>query len=156
VRDGSRVFITTASRLTSDDVDGAEDLYAIDLANQPPDCGAVSARPAVLWPANRKLVRVKLRGAGDPDGDAVALRIDGITQDEPTGKGDAVRVRKPHKVLLRAERSRKGDGRVYRITFTATDDRGATCTGIVKVSVPRHRRRAAVDSAPPSYDSFRR
>jgi hypothetical protein len=47
---------------------------------------------------------------------------------------------------VRAERDPAGDGRVYRITFTATDTAGATSTGVVTVSVPRWSGRTAVDS----------
>jgi hypothetical protein len=43
---------------------------------------------------------------------------------------------------------------VYRIAFRATDAQGGSCDGQVTVSVPRRKRQAAVDSAPPSYDSF--
>jgi hypothetical protein len=43
---------------------------------------------------------------------------------------------------------------VYRIAFTASDGRGGSCSGTAKVSVPRKKRKAAVDSAPPSYDSL--
>ena len=50
----------------------------------------------------------------------------------------------------------RGDGRVYRIAVTATDSHGASCTGTATMGVPRHKRRPAVDSAPPSYDSLAR
>jgi hypothetical protein len=51
------------------------------------------------------------------------------------------------RVRLRAERSGRGDGRVYRIAFTASDPSGASCSGSVTVSVPHDRRGApAVDS----------
>jgi hypothetical protein len=43
---------------------------------------------------------------------------------------------------------------VYRIAFTAFDDRGAQCEGAVTVSVRRHKKVAAVDSSPPDYDSL--
>jgi hypothetical protein len=42
-----------------------------------------------------------------------------------------------HTVLLRAERSWKGDGRVYTVTVTATDAAGQATTGEVTVTVPR-------------------
>ena len=42
-----------------------------------------------------------------------------------------------HSVLLRGERSPKGDGRVYTITITATDEAGGTSTQQVTVSVPQ-------------------
>ena len=40
-------------------------------------------------------------------------------------------------MLLRAERSGTGNGRVYLLTFTATENQGASVTGTVKVQVPR-------------------
>jgi hypothetical protein len=58
-------------------------------------------------------------------------------------------------VRLRGERSGRGDGRVYRIHFTATDPQGASCSGTVTVGVPHDKGSGpAIDSAPPSYNSF--
>jgi hypothetical protein len=57
-------------------------------------------------------------------------------------------------VQLRAERSPKSDGRVYRIAFSGSDERGGTHTGTAKVSVRRKKRLPAIDSAPPSFDSL--
>ncbi len=48
------------------------------------------------------------------------------------------RVLDAHHVLLRAERSVKGDGRVYTIRIQATDAAGGTATEDVTVTVPRH------------------
>jgi dipeptidyl aminopeptidase/acylaminoacyl peptidase len=133
------------------------------LPNRPPDCSAVEASPSVLERAVRsRFVSVTLEGATDPDGGAVPLQIDGVTQDEPVrGRGDptapdAREGLRPAEVRLRSERAPRGDGRVYRIAFTAGDSGGASCVGTATVSVPRHRGREAVDSAPPSFDSFGR
>ena len=40
--------------------------------------------------------------------------------------------------MLRAERSEKGNGRVYQIYFTATDNQvtGGSCSGSVNIGVP--------------------
>ena len=85
----------------------------------------------------------------------MTLEITGVTQDEPTGRSrDAVLSSAGDEVRLRAERDNKGDGRVYRIEFEASDGNGGSCSGTAKVSVPRKKNKAAVDSAPPSYDSF--
>ena len=46
---------------------------------------------------------------------------------------------------LRAERLGTGNGRVYVITFAASDGR-ATVTGTVRVTVPHDQSHAAVDS----------
>jgi dipeptidyl aminopeptidase/acylaminoacyl peptidase len=129
------------------------------IPNRPPDCSGVTASRPVLTTANRRLVPITLVGASDPDGDPVSFSLDGVTQDEPVmGNGDST---SPDAIDLgdgdikvRAERNPHGDGRVYRIAFTASDGRGGSCSGIAMVSVPRKTRQPAVDSAPPSYDSL--
>jgi hypothetical protein len=151
--DGSRVLLYSDDKLTPDDLDPDTDLFVVS-ANQPPDCSGVSPSSGVLWPPNGKLHDVRLSGATDPDGDPVTLTVTGVTQDEPVGRGgDAARGASSDHVLLRAARSGGDDGRVYQVAFSASDGE-ATCTGVVKVSVPHSRARAAVDSAPPSYDSL--
>jgi hypothetical protein len=151
--DATRLILATRQALTPDDTDTLTDLYAFD-SNRPPDCSGVTASPSMLWPANSRLRLVELSGASDPDGDAVSLTITGVTQDEPLrGRPDAIATSDPGVIRLRAWRSPRGDGRVYRVAFSASDG-NASCSGTVKVSVPRYRKVAAVDSAPPSYDSF--
>ena len=126
------------------------------IVNHPPDCSTVTADPSLLWPANGTLRPVELSGASDPDGDAVSLEITGVTQDERVrGTRDAYGAAE-NAVRLRAKRDPRGDGRVYRIAFTATDSKGAQCDGTAAVSVPRHKKQPAVDSAPPSYNSLGR
>jgi Tol biopolymer transport system component len=122
--------------------------------NRAPDCTDVTATPDSLWPPNLKFRSVTLAGATDPDGDLLTLTIDGVTQDERVGPApDARPGATDDQVRLRAERRGSGDGRVYRISFSASDGTDQ-CTGVTKVEVRRQRNRAAVDSAPPSYDSF--
>lgn len=131
--------------------------------NEPPDCSTVTASPSTLWPPNHKFHLITLSGATDPEGDEVTLTVTGVTQDEPVngvGDGntapDAKAGPSSNTVFVRAERSGTGDGRVYRIAFTGTDPDGGTCTGTVLVTVPHDQGQGstAVDSAPPSYDSF--
>jgi TolB protein len=129
------------------------------IPNRPPDCSGVAASRPVLSTANHRLVPMALDGATDPDGDAVTITVDGVTQDEPvTGSGDHTSPDAADmgdgQLRVRAERNPHGDGRVYRIAFTASDGRGGSCSGTATVSVPRKHRKPAVDSAPPSYDSL--
>jgi hypothetical protein len=140
-------------------------IAVIPFVNRPPSYAGVTASPEATFPATRKLVTATLSGASDPDGDSVPFHIDGVTQDEPvsgTGIGDptfpdarfTAAGAGANQVEVRAERNPGGDGRAYRIAFTVTDALGASCSGIATVSVPRHRSQPAVDSAPPSFDSF--
>jgi WD40 repeat protein len=132
------------------------------LLNQPPGCSNVSVTPSLLFPANRRFVSASLEGGTDPDGDAVTLSVHSVTQDEPlTANGDptspdATPGASPDKVNLRAERNPQGDGRIYNVEFIASDGRGGSCSGDVTVTVPRFTYQPAVDSAPPSYNSFSR
>jgi hypothetical protein len=157
--DGRRVYFNTNDSLLPSDTNTEFDYY-VATANRSPDCSGVRPDRAVLWPANKTLRPVTLSGASDPDGDAVTLAVTGVSQDEPlAGQGatttpDARKASDPSRVYLRAKRDAKGDGRVYRLDFTATDELGGACSGTVKVTVPRHAGSAAVDSAPPGYDSF--
>lgn len=118
--------------------------------NAPPDCGAVTGGPN-LWPPNHKLRLVTLTGATDPDGDPVVVTVDGVTQDEPLNgraDGNTSPDAKPgpssDQVYLRAERSGKGNGRVYRVAFTGDDGEGGTCTGVAVVGVPHDRGKGKV------------
>jgi Tol biopolymer transport system component len=121
--------------------------------NRPPDCSRAFASPATLSAPNRKLADVYLL-VPDPDFDPVVVSVRGATQDEPTGGApDAAAGTAPNQVRLRAERDTQGDGRVYRVSFDVSDGRGGTCSATVTVGVPKGAG-AAVDSAPPSYNSF--
>jgi Tol biopolymer transport system component len=131
------------------------------VPNRPPDCSSVAASRTVLTTVNRRLVAITLDGATDPDGDSLTLSVDGVKQDEPVSSSgdptspDAIDEGEGE-LRVRAERNPRGDGRVYRIAFTASDGRGGSCSGTATVSVPRKKRKPAVDSAPPSFDSLTR
>ena len=62
-------------------------------------------------------------------------------------------------VMIRAERDGGGDGRVYHIRFTVTDESGNSCTGDVLVGVQHSRglQNIPMDGGPnyDSTDSFR-
>ncbi len=115
-----------------------------------PICDSARAVPSVLWPPNHKLTEVSIAGVSDPQGEAVSIIIDQITQDEPTdglGDGDTSpdALLQGAEVQIRAERSGAGNGRVYRIHFTASDTEGGTCSGSVSVSVPHVSKTPAID-----------
>ena len=122
-------------------------LYDLTIvANRVPDCSMAHADPVCLWPPDKKMVSISVLGVTDPDGDPFILSISGITSDEATAseKGAGGPSHAPDAsgvgtgtAMVRAERSGLKDGRVYEISFTATDTKGGTCSGTVKVKVPR-------------------
>jgi hypothetical protein len=95
-------------------------------------------------------------GVTDSDGDPITITVDAVSQDEPvngTGDGDAspdAMGLTTSSVQLRAERSGTGNGRVYRIFFTASDRKGGICRENLLVTVPLNRGRhsVAVDDGP--------
>ncbi len=114
----------------------------------PPACGAARPTLATLWPVNHKLLSVGIAGVTSEGGEATTLTITGVTQDEPTdgvGDGDTApdAVIMNDRVLLRAERAGSGNGRVYRVHFTA-GNAGGQCSGSVDVVVPLNVRPGAV------------
>jgi hypothetical protein len=134
---------------------GAAYVYYGMQPNQPPNCSAAAASPALLWPPNNKFVPVSIGGVADADGDPLTLAVTGIRQDEPVGTGNKApdgRGVGTATAELRAEKLGSGDGRVYHVSFTASDGHGGACTGEVRVSVPHDQARPAVDGGP-LYDS---
>lgn len=117
--------------------------------NTPPDCDGARAEPDAFWPPNHDLIDpVNIVGVEDADGDAIAIRIDRIEQDEPVDHlGDGRFVPDGFGVgtglaQVRRERSGTQDGRVYEIQFTASDGHQASCSGSVRVGVPHDQGRA--------------
>ncbi len=111
------------------------------FGNLPPACSHAAADPAQIWPPNHQLVLVAITGVTDPDGDPVTITVTDVTQNEPlSGEGDGNSC--PDAVVangaaqVRAERSGGGNGRVYTISFAASDGQGGTCNGSVAVCVP--------------------
>jgi chitinase len=148
---------TLTFQLTVTDSNGASSFdtvgVAVTFVNRPPDCSRTAASPSVLSPADRTLRPVSVVGVSDPDGDALSVAVASVFQDEPlTGAEDHTspdaRLEPSGIADIRAERRNSGDGRVYHLFFTASDAYGGSCSGEVKVSVPRKDRGAAVDEGP--------
>jgi hypothetical protein len=99
---------------------------------------------------------VDIVGVTDPEGDDFDISIDSIYQDEPVNGTDDGNTA-PDGIIdgsrasVRAERDGEGNGRVYHISFTASNVQGS-CSATVQVSAPISRKDTAVDDGA-LYDS---
>ncbi len=135
---------------TSDEI-SVDDLALLpELLNRPPDCSAAFLSTDELWPPNHAFHDISVAGVTDPDGDDVTIAVTSVFQDEPLLTGgagascpDATGLG-TDTVSVRAERSggrgAPGDGRVYHVGVTATDEHGATCEAVLPVCVPHDQR----------------
>lgn len=108
----------------------------------PPDL-TVSVTPDVLWPANHKYVTVQATVAATDDTDPnPEITLFSVTSNEPDdGEGDGntvndVVIVDQDTFQLRAERNEYGTGRIYTITYWATDASGKSATAWATVAVP--------------------
>jgi hypothetical protein len=143
---GAAVFSYRARDAAGGESNVAEVTVTVRPFNRPPVCDAAYASPGEIWPPNHKRrYDVTVMGVADPDGDAVAIRITGVFQDEPVNTaGDGAFAPDGGGVgtataWVRAERTGRGDGRVYEIRYVATDPRGEACSGSVYTTVPKSR-----------------
>ncbi|MFX1369610.1 MAG: hypothetical protein ACFFAY_13520, partial [Promethearchaeota archaeon] len=108
--------------------------------NRPPDVSGAYPSIEFLWPPNGKFHEITIEGIVDPDGDAVNITILSVTSDEFVGWCPDAYGIGTNSTWLRAERDGCGNGRVYEITFLASDGRGGETIGSVFVYVPHHKK----------------
>ena len=110
--------------------------------NEPPVIAGESASVVVLSPSNHTMRDVTINYTAT-DNCAVTSVVN-VTSNEPingVGDGDTDPdwiVTDNHHVILRAERSANGTGRIYTIRITATDASGNTAIKTVEVRVPHN------------------
>ncbi|MCW4047221.1 MAG: PKD domain-containing protein [Candidatus Bathyarchaeota archaeon] len=125
---------------------GSDNVTVTVIDTTPPEINA-TATPSTLWPPNHKYVEVKINvtvyDICDP---SPTITLVSVTSNEPdNGIGDGNTVSDIVVVddftftfYLRAERSGTGSGRVYTITYKATDASGNYATASVTVEVPHN------------------
>jgi len=118
---------------------------AVQHDTMPPEIN-VMLDPDTLWPPNHKMVTVNATVTVTDNCDpAPVWKLDAVTSNEPdNGTGDGDTVNDIQNVEpgtqdtvyeLRAERAGNGNGRIYSLDYSATDNQGnyAEVTGQVKV-----------------------
>jgi hypothetical protein len=134
------ITLTVESAAGLSDVD---ELVVTVVDTTPPLISAVAPSASVLWPPNHRMRSVTIAASVTDLVDASpTCGITSVTSNEPIeglGGGDRApdwSISGPLTVSLRAERSRRGHGRVYTITVTCTDDAGNSATATTGVTVP--------------------
>ena len=120
----------------------ASDTVVVTVVDDaPPVIASINATPSVLTKANHEMVPVVVTvSVADACGTNVTCRITDVTSNEPVQGGGGApdwQLTGDLTLLLHAERSGRGDGRVYTITVVCTDLSGNTATSTVLVTVPR-------------------
>ena len=113
-----------------------------------PSFETLAVTPDVLWPANHKYVDVTATvTVGDNGEEIPAVSLVSVTSNEPdNGRGDGntvndIVVEDDFTFRLRAERSGRGDGRIYSIKYRATDLCGNSTTATATVTVPHSKKK---------------
>lgn len=150
--DAPALFPLGGTLVTWTAVDGsgnsATDSQTVTIVDTIPPELSVSVSPAMLWPPNHKMISINADITATDICDAdVDVRLVSITSNEAdNGNGDgntsadiqgADFGTDDREFQLRAERSGKGSGRVYTITYEAEDDSGNVTQKSVQVLVPK-------------------
>ena len=125
---------------------------AVEIVDNTVPTLAPTADQSILWPPNHNLVEVIIQAnASDNSGLPVALTAS-VASNEPTdglGDGDMSPdwtepiIDQENGIIalqLRAERSGSGDGRIYKVAITATDQSANSSTVNIEIIVPHDKK----------------
>jgi PKD repeat protein len=140
---GSHILTLNA---TDDSGNVGTDNVAIEAVDTTPPEINVTVNPDIVWPPNHKYVDVEtvvtVHDAVDP---SPTLTLVSVTSSEPdNGKGDGnttndIVILGDNMFRLRAERSGMGQGRIYTITYRATDASGNSAETSITITVPHNK-----------------
>ena len=129
--DGSNNTATCSFTITVNDV-------------EPPVIHDLLVTPPVLWPPNHNMKNVNVNYTSTDNCPGPITCHITVASDEPengTGDGDTApdwELIDDHHIKLRAERAGNGDGRVYSVTVTCTDQYRNSSSGTKTVLVPKN------------------
>ena len=120
---------------------GTDNITVTVVDTMPPQLN-VTATPSNLWPPNHKYVEVKIDASAydicDPEPKITLMSITSNEPDDSLGDGNThmdIVITNDFTFSLRAERSGTGSGRIYTITYKATDASGNCAIVTVTVQV---------------------
>jgi hypothetical protein len=115
--------------------------YPMELIDKTPPSLTVSLNPATLWPPNDKLVSINATITAKDDYDPEPeIKLESITATEPLEAGDIQDAQfgtDDRQFSLAAKRAGNNQaGRIYTVTYSATDASGNKATASATVTVP--------------------
>lgn len=123
---------------------GSDNVTVNVIDTTPPQINATAAI-SVLWPPNHKYVEVKINATAfdvcDPSPKITLVSVTSNEPDNGIGDGNTVNdivIINDFTFSLRAERSGAGEGRIYTITYKATDVSGNFAMVSVTIEVPHN------------------
>ncbi len=110
--------------------------------NEAPVISNLTVSQKSLWPANHKMrdVKITYQVTDNCDQNTTAIFISSNEPESKIDKEDAANdwiITDEHHIQLRAERSSKGDGRIYTILIVTKDAAGNADSATITVAVPR-------------------
>jgi hypothetical protein len=118
-------------------------IVGLDVCDEIPPMLEVTVSPDMLWPPNHKYVTVDptitVSDNFDPNPTVTLVSMTSNEPDNGLGDGDMpndIVINEDGTFDLRAERSGTGDGRIYTLTYMATDACGNTTKAMATVTVP--------------------
>ena len=125
---------------------GEQSFGVIEKQDTLPPTLSVSVSPATLWPPNEKLIPITVTLTVKDDYDPQPeIKLESITANEPLDKDDIKDAKigtDDRQFKLKAEREGKNKtGRIYTVTYSATDGTGNKATATATVTVPHDERK---------------
>jgi hypothetical protein len=152
-------YVFHCHMLEHEDNDMMRQFTVVPPKGPKPQVASARAEPSRLWPPDHEMAPVNITGVSDTPDDPVSIRVTRVTQDEPM-PGDGVgrpctdAEVKQGQLYLRRERRDGGNGRVYRVFFTAVTRGGGVAEGTVVVGVPREAGMRLVGDDGQAYNSL--
>ena len=140
-------FPVGTTTVTTTSTSGASNSFTVTVNDTaPPTVSALTVDTSVLWPPNHQLIPITVDYSSADNCGAVTCVLSATSNEPDNGLGDGdtandIQIVDAHHLLLRAERSGKGDGRIYTIKVTCTDAAGnSVVSAPVTVVVPHSRK----------------
>jgi len=121
------------------------DTVIVKVVDTTPPQINVTATLSTIWPPNHKYVQVKINATAfdicDPSPQITLVSVTSNEPDNSLGDGNTTNdiiIIDNFTFNLRAERSGKGQGRIYTITYKATDASGNYATASITIQVPHN------------------